>query len=275
MLHYELPELTPEEKKLPLAKYYYNYPLCYPPPLQQLLLDAGPMDPAYAIPAENWLDALQPAGYRKIVYGYCMMPDGSGFYAEYFITPPTVKPEMRRWYGRWLNIRSKGMVEGQGNLRYKLWCPVDHWDHEYVNGVDDKDGIWSMETLDLGKSKKGIGAISHQIDLRDCGLTEEREAELHAAGCKFSAAWEEFEGPGHHLVLRLSRPCPFGGMESMNYEWIGYYVKDGKIIRDEDTPVDEAYLKNVLTHNTVEHLHLPQFLPDLYAEYHDKPIDAD
>jgi hypothetical protein len=106
-------------------------------------------------------------------------------------------------------------------------------------------------------------------------LTPEREEQLTTAGCKISAAWEEFEGPGHHLVLRFSRPCPFGGTESINQEWIGYYAKDGKILRDDATPVDEAYLKNVLTHNTVEHLHMPQFLPDLFAEYHDKPIDAD
>ncbi len=275
MLAYTLPKLSPEEQRLPLAKYYENYPLYCPPPLQQMLLDAGPMNLSDAIPAAQWLDALQPSGYRKVVYGYCMMPDGSGFYAEYFVTPPTMTPEMRRWYGRWINFRSQGMVEGQGNLRYKLWCPVDHWDHKYVNGVDDKNGIWSCETLDLGQSKQGIGAISHPINLRDFGLTAAREEELLAAGCRVSAAWEEFEGPGHHLVLRLSRPCPFGGIESMNFEWIGYWAKDGQLLRDEETPVDETYLKNVLTHNTVEHLHLPQFLPALYAEYHDKPIDAD
>ena len=275
MSYYPMPELTPEEKNMPLSKYFEKYPFCVPPPMQQMLLDSGPMDPIDAVPAQHWLDILQPIGYRKVEFGYCMMPDGSGYYAEYYVTPDTMNSEMRRWFGRWINVRSRSMVEGQGNLRYKLWNPLDHWDHKFVNCVDDADGVWSMESLDLGQGDKPAAAISHRIDLRECGLTAERQAELEAVGCRVSAAWEEFEGPGHHLVLRLSRPCPFGGTEHLNHEWIGYYIKNGKVVRDEETPVDEAYLKNVLTHNTVEHLHLPKFLPKLYAEYHDKPMDAD
>ena len=99
--------------------------------------------------------------------------------------------------------------------------------------------------------------------------------ELLAADCRAEACWEEFEGPGHHLVLRFSRPCPLGGRESINREWIGYYAKDGRILRDEETPVDETYLKNVLTHNTIERAHLYQVLPDLYEAYKDLPMDAD
>jgi hypothetical protein len=273
--YYELPELSLEEKKLPLSKYYYRYPLCSPPPLQQYLLDRGPMKPRDAVPAVNWLDSLNVNFFRKVVYGFCMMPDGSGYYTEYFVTPATVSPEMRRWFGRWINFRSKNMPPEQGNLRYKLWCPIDHWDHRFINGVDDSDGVWSVESLDLGKSGKRSAAVSHTINLQEYGLTHDMEEKLKAESCKVSAAWEEFEGPGHHLVLRLSHPCPFGGTENINQEWIGWYAKDGKIIRDEETPVDENYLKNVLTHNTVEHLHLPRFLPELYAEYHDKPLDAD
>lgn len=275
MVHYELPELTSEEKKMALSKYFGKYPFCCPPPIQQMLLDNGPMDSIDAVPAEHWLDILRPRGYRKVEFGYCMMPDGSGYYAEYYTTPPEMTSKMRRWFGQWVNYKPKGSVEGQGNLRYKLWNPMDHIDHRFVNGVDDSDGVWSLETLDLGQGASPIAAVSHKIDLHEYGLTREMEMELEAADCKVSAAWEEFEGPGHHLVLRLNRPCPFGGREHLNHEWIGYYAKDGMIIRDADTPVSEAYLKNVLTHNTVEHLHMPKFLPELYAEYHDKPIDAD
>ena len=275
---YKVPELTSEEKKLPCARFYEDYPLYKPSPLQQQILDAGPMDPKYAIKAENWLDLLQVKGYRDVIYGYCMMDDGSGFYIEYSVTPPTWRPEWRRWFSKWVNTKSPGMVPGQGSLRYKIWNPVDHWDHRFVNGVDDKDGIWSMETLDLGASgdpSSGIGAVSHNIDLREYGRTEEKQKELEAHGCRASACYEEFEGPGHHLVLRFSRPCPQGGTENINCEWIGWYPKDGKIVRDPDTPCSEEYLKNVLIHNSVERVHLVQVLPDLYEAYHDKPLDAD
>lgn len=274
----EVPELTPEEKALPCSRFYTDYPLYPPSPLQQQILDAGPMDVKDAIPIEHWLDWLTPIGYRDVVYGYTMMPDGSGFYIEYSVTPPTWKSAWRRWYGKWYNQHSKNMPEGCGNLRYKIWNPVDHWDHHFVNGTDDKDGVWSLETLDIGAGgdpSKGMPAVSHNIDLLEYGLSPEKKKELEDADCRVEACWEEFDGPGHHLVLRFSRPCPLGGRESINCEWMGYWAKDGKIIRDEETPVDETYLKNVLIHNSIERTHLLQVLPDLYEAYHELPMDAD
>lgn len=274
----EVPELTPEEKALPCSRFYTDYPLYPPSPLQQQILDAGPMDVKDAIPIEHWLDWLTPVGYRDVVYGYTMMPDGSGFYIEYSVTPPTWKSAWRRWYGKWYNQHSKNMPEGCGNLRYKIWNPVDHWDHHFVNGTDDKDGVWSLETLDIGAGgdpSKGMPAVSHNIDLLEYGLSPEKKKELEDADCRVEACWEEFDGPGHHLVLRFSRPCPLGGRESINCEWMGYWAKDGKIIRDEETPVDETYLKNVLIHNSIERTHLLQVLPDLYEAYHELPMDAD
>ncbi len=276
--YYQLPELTQEEKKFSYARFYTDYPLYKPSPIQQQVLDGGPMDPSKAIQAENWLDLLQVHGYRDVVYGYCMMPDGSGFYIEYSTSPVTWQPTYRRWFGQWVNHHSPSMVPEQGSLRYKIWNPLDHWDHRFVNGKDDTDGIWSMETLDMGiggDASKGVAAISHNIDLREYGLTKEKEKELADAHCRASACYEEFDGPGHHLVLRFSRPCPLGGVENINCEWIGYYPKDGKIIRDPETPVSEQYLRNVLLHNTVERAHLTQVLPDLWEACHEKDLDED
>ncbi|MCD8008111.1 MAG: hypothetical protein LUF68_04145 [Clostridiales bacterium] len=279
MPYLKVPELSEEEKKLPSSRFYTDYKLYPPGPLQQQILSAGPIPVEDAIPIEHWLDHLQIHGYPKAVYGYTMMPGGYGFYIEYSVSPVTWQGKWRRWYGKWYNQHSKNMPEGRGNLRYKIWNPVDHWDHNFVNGVDDKDGVWSMETLDLGATgdpSKGIGAVSHNIDLRDYGLSEERYDALVAADCRPDACWEEFENsPGHHLVLRFSRPCPLGGRESINCEWMGFYAKDGKIVRDEATPVDETYLRNVITHNTIERQHLYQVLPDLYEAYQGLPMDAD
>jgi hypothetical protein len=274
----KVPELSEAEKRLPSSKYYTEYRLYPPNPLQQQILDAGPMRVEDAIPVEHWLDWLSPTGYPKVVYGYTMMPDGSGFYIEYSTTAPTWKGAWRRWYGKWYNRYSKSMPDGKGNLRYKIWNPLDHWDHKFINGEDDKDGVWSLETLDLGEGNdpsRGIPAISHQIDLTQYGLSTEKKAELEAADCRAEAVWEEFDGPGHHLVLRFSRPCPLGGRESINCEWMGYYPVDGKIVRDPETPVDEKYLHDVIVHNTMERAHLAQVLPDLYEEYHELPMDAD
>lgn len=269
-----LPELSPEEKKMPLAKYYL--PLDPPDPLRQQLIDAGPMDPKDAILAKNFLDLLMPPGvYSKVEHGYCMMPDGSGYIALYERSDPRVTPEMNGWYMRWMNFHSKSMVPGQGNLRYKIWMPLDHIDHSYVNGKDRSGGIRTLETLDLGAGSKPIESIHHRISVRDYGLSEEREKEYKDMGYSIRIAWESFEIPGSHFCFSVTRPCPLGGTETLSREWIGWRPVDGKLVRDEATPVDEAYLRNVVIHNIVEHAHLPKFLPALYAEYKDQPLDAD
>lgn len=278
MIEIKVPELSPEELALPSSRFYTDYPLKPPGPLQTMLLENGPIPAEKAIPIEHWLDWLSPTGYPDVVYGYTMMPDGSGFYIEYSVTPPTWNGKWRRWYGNWYNHYSKNMPEGRGNLRYKIWNPCDHWDHKFVNGENDRDGVWSIETLDLGASgdpSKGMPAVSHKINLREYGLSEEKEKELLAADCRVEAVYEEFDEPGHHLVLRFSRPCPLGGRESMNCEWMGYWPKNGKIVRDPETKVDERYLRNVLAHNTIERQHLLEVLPDLYEAYHELPPDAD
>ena len=274
--HLKVPELSEEEKALPYARFYTDYPLYPPNPLQQQILDAGPMKLEHAIPIERWLDWLSVKDYPEIVYGYTMVPDeygAYGFYIEYSTTAPTWQGKWRRWYGKWYNQHPAELPEGRGNLRYKIWNPVDHWDHHFVNGENDKDGVWSLETLDVGASgdpSRGMPAVSHKIDLLEYGLSAEKLAELEAADCRVEACWEEFDEPGHHLVLRFSRPCPLGGRESLNCEWMGFWAKDGRIVRDPETKVDETYLKNVLIHNSIERAHLAQVLPDLYAAMNDK-----
>jgi len=276
--------LSPEEEKLPLAK-YYDLPLYGPGPLQQQLIDAGSIDPKLAIKAEDFLDLLQPTGYQKAEYGYCMMEDGTGYLAVY-TTYPNCTPEMLSWWFRWLNVHTKGMPKYKGNLKYKIWNPADHYDHGFINGKDKWGGIYTVESLDLGQGEEMIYTIRHPFNLRDYGLTEEREQALKAAGCWVDCAYESFHSvdpshtqlPGAHLCLTLSRRSPLGFMEKCTREWIGYGVKDGKVFRDETTPASmlcEEYLKKVIIHATVEAQQLSKFLPELYAEYREKPDDED
>lgn len=279
------PELSAEEKKLPLAK-YYDLPLYTCGPLQQQLIDAGPMDPSKAIRPENFLDLLLPEGYHDTEFGYCMMPDGSGYTAIYTTYPNQCEPKMLAWWFRWLNVHTKGMVPGQGNLKYKIWCPADHFDHGFINGKDKTDGIYTIESLDLGQGEQKTYAVRHPFDLREYGLTPELEAELKAHGCFVDCAWESFHTlqaphtrlPGSHLCLTLSRKNPLGGMEKLTREWIGYGVKDGEVFFDRETPdwmLCEDFLRKCMVHNVIEAQQLAIFLPEIYAEYHDKPDDAD
>ena len=242
------------------------------------MLDLGPMDPAKAIKPENFIDTLKPFGeYDEVEMGYCMFPDGSGYVATYTRIPPDVDVKKMYWYMGWLNNRSKSMVFGHGNLRYKIWNPADHWDHHFVNWNDGKDGIFTTESLDLGEGDRKYDTIRHNYNLRDYGLSEERIKEITDSGCKVkeTAGWESFDTPGAHLTLAQIRPCPLGGYERRGREWIGWRPCEGKLIREEKTPCDEAYLKKVMIHTLIEWNHMLTFVNDLYEEYHDKPLDAD
>jgi hypothetical protein len=278
------PELLPEEKLLPLAK-YYDLPLVEPGPREMQIINAGQIDPKKAIKAENFLDLLQPEGYQDVEYGYCMMPDGTGYLAVYTVYP-NCTPQMLAWWFRWLNVYSKGMPKDKGNLKYKIWNPLDHWDHGFINNKDKADGIYTVETLDLGAGEDPVYTIRHAVNLKEYGLTDEKDAQMKAAGCWVDSAYESFhtvdpshtQTPGTHLCLTLSRKSPLGIMEKCTREWIGWGVKDGKVVRDETTPASmlcEEYLKKVIIHSTVEAQQLSKFLPELYAQYKDKADDED
>ena len=112
MIFTDKPKLLPEEKKMPIAK-YYDLPLLPPAPLQQQIINACPIDPKDAIKVENFVDLLQPTGYSNAELGCCMMPDGSGYIAAYTVYPDCT-PKMLAWYFRfesgWLPI-PKGHYE--------------------------------------------------------------------------------------------------------------------------------------------------------------------
>lgn len=269
--------LYPEEEKMPLARYFYDYTLYGPNPLDMQIINSNPIDPADAIPAENFLDFLQPTGYPKVKMGFCMMPDGSGYIATYRVLPAHITPDMERWYRHWRNLKSKSMVPGHGNLRYKIWQQADHVEHFYLNWIDARDGILTEESLDLGEGDRPFVSVRLEEDIRDFGMTQERLDEMKAAGCKFNGklTHETFDEPGSHVCLSYSRPLPNGQVETMSREWIGWRPLDGKLIRDERTYCTEEYLRKIVTHNCIEWPHLWTLLPELYAEYGNQPMDAD
>jgi hypothetical protein len=278
----ERPRLSPEERRMSLAK-YYDLPLYPPGPRERQLMDRLPLDPRDALPADRLVDLLEPTGYHKAEYGYCKLPDGSSYMAMYFVYPYCT-PQMMGWWFRWLNVLPKTQAPGTGNLKYKLWCPPDHWIHAFNNGKDMSEGMWAVESIDLGEGDRKVLYRRDHLDAKDYGLSTEREKDLLAAGC-----WVDFSNvtfhspddasvqlPGRWLWLTLSRPCVLGGVELRTRLWIGYGTKDGKLFYDDSTPpaaLSEETMRKFLIHTTVEHQHLSRLLPKLYEEYSGRPDD--
>lgn len=269
--------LSENEKKLPLAK-YYNLPIEMPDPSTMQIINAGPMAPRDVPPPESFPDLMLPPGqYHKIETGYCVLPDGTGYLAVYKRFDPRISVKMRRWWGSWMNVYSKSTIPSEGNLRYKIWMPIEHIDHHFVNGKDGTDGVYTLETLDLGAGEEPIGSVHHTIPEEEYplyGVSKEKIDACRAMGCSLRVAWESFDIPGSHFCVGVTRPHPLGGFEQLTREWMGYKPVNGKLVRD-DYPVTEEYLKNIIMHNIMELQHMAKFLPELYEEYKDKPIDAD
>ncbi len=276
-----VPELSPEERALPIAK-YYDLPVYGPGPREMQILDKYcPMDPADAIPVEHFLDLLND-DYMKVELGCCRMPDGSGYLASYTHYPHCT-PKMLAWFFRWLNVHTPDMPKGT-NLKYKIWNPIGHVDHGFTDEPHKTGGIYEVEALDMGAGDLPFYSIRHPFNLKDYGLTDKREKELNDAGCFIDCAVEKFYTndeehkllPGTHLTLTFSRFCPTGGMEKRTREWLGYGVENGKIYFDKDTPdytFTNEWMKEVLFHNITEAQRLDMILPELYETYKDIPDD--
>lgn len=268
------PPLSPEERQMSIAK-YYDLPFQELDPVRMQILNASPLNPAVVTKPENLLDLLRPAGYAPgSDYGYCMMPDGSGFVATYNVFHNCTMEMLNWWFG-WLNTHSANMPEGKGNIKYKVWCPYGHFDHGMATDPEGQLVARAAEALDLGTDNDPPDNIyMHPVDPISLGLPPERLQAIEAAGCTCSVSYETFDYPGMHLCISMMRPCPTGGIEALGREWMGYGIRDGKIVREPATPVDEAFLKKVVIHCSCEMQHLDFLLPKLYAEYKDTPADA-
>ena len=278
------PELCEEEKRMSIAR-YYDRPLFPPGPRETQLMEHMPLDPKLALPAEKLLDHLEPTGYSDAEYGYCTMPDGTGYMAMYFVYPYCTGA-MLGWWFRWLNVPPRTQPPGTGNLKYKLWCPPDHWTHEFNNGKDMSEGQWAIESIDLGEGDDMVYYRRDHLDPKDYGLTKKKEKELLEAGCWVDLSNVTFHSPeeppkeqypGNWLWVTLSRPCVQGGLELRTRLWMGCGAKDGEFYLDDSTPEwarSEETMRKFLIHTTVEHQHLAKLLPELHYNYSDKPDDV-
>ena len=274
LLNAQKPELSPEERKMSIAK-YYDLPFHALDPVRMQILDAGPIDPEAITPPERITDLLRLEGYTPgSDYGYCMLENGAGFVATYHVFHNCTM-EMLKWWFPWMNTKPANMPEGRGDIKYKVWCPYGHFDHGVAVDPDGNVGPRAAEALDLTLEGDPVDNIyMHDVDPLTLGLSPAQKVILDKAGVMYGTSYETFDYPGMHLCMSMMRPCPTGGIEAFGREWMGYGVKDGKIVREPRTPVDEAFLKKVVIHCSCEMQHLDQILPALYAEYHNTPADA-
>ena len=156
------PDLFPEEKLLSYSKYYYIEPDPFNPLATQII--RKPLDEKDVLWPDRVEEMFKP-GYQEAMFGYYIFDSGS--YTSFYAQLHGVKTEMIDWFFVWMCIPPISVPREHGNLRYKLWVPVDHYDHYPDDEWSEKrlkddsipyklrrQGIHdaAIESIDLGKS---------------------------------------------------------------------------------------------------------------------------
>jgi hypothetical protein len=272
------PDLFPEEKVLSYSKYYYIDPDPIHPLAAQLL--RKPIDETDVLWPEQVKEMFHP-GYRDAMLGYYIFDGGS--YSSLYVQLHDVTIDMLDWWFVWMCLPPKSVPREHGNLRYKIWCPMDHYDHYPEDEWSTKrltdesmplrirrQGIYdvSIESIDLGKS--GIHKELHQHILPNTDLNLPQECWDYINACGTFSVFKS----DHSVSLQFYRKTSFG-TEAIIRTWRGYTLESGNFVRVSNyaTPTQEHIVQDMY-HSISEISHLEKILPSLFAEENNKPVDV-
>ncbi len=273
--------LCPEERALSYSK-YYDLPMESPDPRSLQIWNQGPIDPKLALRIEDINDLFKP-GYLPGEQGYCILEDGTGYIANY-VRMDGVTAEMVDWWFTWHFIAPPSVPKGNGNLRYKIWNPNEHWDTGPLTEEDrarrcDPNVYYSLrkkDAVDFIEESLVGGEMLYMtpypiVDLSVLGVDPKYYNAPNFG--TFVSACTTMENSAPMIVLHYYRPVP-GGMELRSRYWYGYKVENGKVVKDLSVPVKLEDMRDGCMHNMTEYPHLGRFLPKLFAEEGWKPVDA-
>jgi hypothetical protein len=252
--------ITADASSLPYYKYYLQ-DMAKVDPTAQKVMAQFPINPLDATPVQDRNDLLKP-GYLKTEIGYCQMPDGTAFLANY-MKMPNVTAEMFHWWFAW---------HGLEPMRYIIWNKDDHYDVVVKNGAEEqlKDNSLSMaeriygvthtvtEDTGFGPEKIDIN-FENPVDLGyDPQLLTKSDTEIVAAANGETA-----------LMLHSVRPIE-GGVELRSRFWLGWNVdlKSHEPVRliPENAKIDAEIAKRLGLHSIKEMTNLAKILPSVYRE---------
>lgn len=259
--------LSPEELQIPYSKYFDGLPVDGPTEEEYGWM-AQPLAPEQVLPIEQAANFVLAGGaFVGAPNGYYIFPDGRSYTANTMVLPG-LTVELCQWWFRWLNSYHPKHVSPEcGNLRYKIWCPPDHWDHapgRIVESFDLGAGAEPKVMRNAGGDPAALGITPEML------AAAQAEGRFPGVGCGFT---DEMIPTG--VGVNQFRDVP-GGCEWSSRSWSGYAIREGRLIRLENPlPVDPADPRNEMLHNLTEGRHLAKLLPLIYAEYKDKPWEED
>ena len=266
-------DLTPEENAKPYSKYFYRQPAT-PPPERLAAMDK-PIDPSKALPIENLNDLLNP-GYLEVEAGWCVLPNGGGYVANY-LPMPGVTVDMINWWFTWHSLE---------DLRYKIWWPDGH----FAMSLKDKD---RAKVLDPRRSMlQKVQGITHFVIENTGGPSAEKIAISFKNPEEVGFDMSRFRSPNVGTVLTANgtalmlNPPPGAphhkgaaftihfireikdGIELRTRFWLGYHVleKIPYFLLPKGVRIPEMGCASLARHNVLEFTNLASFLRELYEE---------
>ncbi len=257
-------ELTPEEQSMPEAKYYSTDFAPVPDEVMEGLA-WGPIPENKAVPFEKINELLKP-GYLEMENGYSILKDGSAYVAVR-TDLPGVTYEMMRWWFWWHALK---------DIRYKIWCPGDH----YAIDVADKQRLadeslsyderflknphYPVEDVGPGPTNLSIRFVSPEtfgFNVSDFSKNGIEGVTCAVVGFRNGQSTLE-----HTYMCHIFRKKG-DGLELRSRFWLGKKLNMPnirKMISTEDTAMDMAM------HCTREFNHLAGILPAVYDEFADQ-----
>lgn len=266
-------DLTPEEKAKPYSKYFYRKPT--PPSPERVAAMEKPIDPSKALPIDRINDLLNP-GYFEVEAGWCVLPNGAGYVANY--TPmPGVTVEMINWWMAWHSLE---------DLRYKIWWPDGH----YAISLSDQD---RAKVLDPGRPMvHKFQGLTHFVIENIGGLSAEKISISFLPPEDVGFDMGRFKSPNVGTIVaanglsQMINPPPSipnhkapafmihfirettDGIEYRTRFWMGYHILDKKphLWLPPGMRIPDYIPRGLATHNVYEYANLASFLPQIYQE---------
>lgn len=272
-------ELSPEEKALSYAKYYYME-MAKPDPSLIEAVKNGPIDWKNAINIKEINELIKP-GYREQETGYCLLPDGTGMVSA-LTKMPGVTVDMINWWFVWHPLHP---------LRYKIWDPEDHFDTR----VSEKDRQrLTDQTIPLDqrnwgcthivREDIGLPALARLFLMLMCRDPLTLKITFYSPGA-FGFDMSKYRTPEFGTaicgVTDFAIMCHFvreieNGVEMRSRFWFGYKFKEGKFVKDwfrMPPSVLQSIMRNLNLHCIKEYTNLARILPLVYSEEGNKPIN--
>jgi hypothetical protein len=232
------------------------------------VLDKGPLAIDLITPIHDRNDLLRP-GKQRAEIGYAALLDGTG-YAAMFTRMPGVTVEMFDWWFMW---------HGLDGLRYRIWCPTEHFDAQVEpasrlrrldSSLSVRERTWG--TTDLVRENVGAGPANIYISFQSPeahGLDKRllEDAQEQTVLCA-NAGLADARIPiitFMHVARKVG-----GGVEVRSRFWEGWQVADGKPVKvapPGGVPLEAV--KGCAYHCAVEFANLASILPDLYRDHKD------